>query len=570
MRMYRLCAISSALLLSSCAGSLQTTPNLLRTDRLSAALPGATYALPRLQYDLFVTRYLSSCPGEIGREGKPTRLGFAVEVKAPASYQPGESYAVDFSKLGGIARTGSFAIEWHDNGTLKAIGVKGEDQTGAIIQDLAKTALSVWSAAGVGSVTELGYASNIRITGNLASTLAAPVVEQPTPVTHITCSPTGLAAVRALKSQLHLLEEAKNEADEIRKATEAASSRASLKLLTRRDRERLSRQFVRLDQLDGAVRSITDSLGNLKKGLGVETKKKWSGDYSKAVRDQRVALGVEQDDVVRLSALLAESSAPLPSEASKADLKARQQTPHCYGGSATVTTCLADQLELKTNFATDEPIDRYCDEGETLNCLRTIQSSSKGYQDGADNVADRGVFVRDPTIGRLLVCRGFAKVCDLDSDQAGLEPSFIPQFGQLRFIPFVIRPFEGRTLNVDVAKDGRVTKLVYSTDKAMLAQIAAAAANVSGQGEAGVEKREARRRTDEDYSYKKTVQKEQDEIDRLTRQIALKDVQAKLNDPQGAVIIEIAELESQRSLAEARRARLEAEQKLEALLSASE
>lgn len=562
MRYSKILALLCALLTSSCAGSLQTSPNIYRTDRLSGALQGATYSLPRLQYEVTVDRYLASCPDERDSDGNPTRLAFATEVNAETSYQPGESYVVDFSHLAGIARTASFGIEKYSDGTLKSIGVQGEDQTGQIIQDLTKAALSAWSAGTTGAGASLINYSNatsmISIDGTDAP--ASPSV------THIACSATALATVHALNAELAALEKLKTEADEIRRLTTAATTRASLKLLTVKDRERLSTQFEKLDQLEGDVGAITASLDKLKKVLGTQTKTIWKGDYSKSSREQKLDLNVDRDEFIRLATLLKSSSEYVPAAISKDDMKALAQAPACSGRNASVAECLKAQLELKTNFATNEPIDNYCKDGELNNCLRTSAAGAPGYQDAADSVPDRGLFVRDPLVGKLLICRAFENVCNLDTDLAGLEPKYIPQLGQLRFIPFVIRPFEGRTLNIDVAEDGRVTKMVYSTDKAMLAQIAATVAGVAGQFDASAEKMEARRRVDEDYRHSQSVLKEQDSIDHLTRQIALKDAQKALNDPQSAVKAEVAVLEAQRSLAEARRARIEAEQKLEEML----
>jgi len=527
------------LALSACVGALHTTPDSVRTAALDQALEGATYSLPRLEYDVTVVRYLSSCPGK-DDEGKPTQLDFSLEAKAAATYQRGETYRVDFSKIGGIARTGKFSIETHENGTLKAIGASAEDQTGQIIQDLTKTALSVWSAAGA-----------VPAAGREPASIAG----EPQ---FVDCKADTRAKLAELNTIASRLETNGKKAEEIKKLTEAMASRASLKLLTLADRQKLSAKFAELDQLDADIRADGKLLAKNKKALGVESKTSWKGDYAQAYNAQALPLSVPGEDLVRMANLFElkpiEPSAPQPKE---------PLPKQCFGEEAALDTCVTAMTATSSAFATDQPVMRTCAEGSDA-CFSEPGPKDAVYQ-SRDAFSDPGIFVRDPVIARLLLC--FARtspVCTMDNDKAGLEPQFTPQLGQLRFIPFKVRAFEGRSFALQMSKEGRLTKLEYSTDKAMLAGIAASAANISGQVEAALDKREERRRKDEEYAHKMSVQKEQDEIDALNRQIALKEATAKLApDPLEAVKLETAELQAMKALAEAKSARIEAEQKLE-------
>lgn len=549
--------------LSACVGALQTTPDIVRTNALNEALQGATYSLPMLDYEVTVTRYLSSCPGDVAN-GKPTQLDFALDAKATGSYQRGESFRVDFSKLGGIARTGKFSIETHDNGTLKSIGASGEDQTGQIIQDLTKTALSAVAAVETGGASALagtGFAEYASTSGNIKGFGA--VVAPPEPRYQVVCKAETKAKLVGLGATAEAIKKRTDQVEDAKKLIETMSSRASLKLLTKGDREKLSRQFAILDQLDAQIRVLSKLLATQKKALGTVAKVAWKTDYSKRYNAQSLAVTIEEEHRVRLSLLLDRVPiGTLPGPAVDDQLPTA-----CYGPGAAPSTCVEAMIETRMAFATDEPVMVKCEEGAPT-CFSS-PTKSDAVRHAYDGQSDPGIFVRDPVIARLLLCFKRSGVrCTPVNDQAGLEPQFTPQLGQLRFIPFKVRPFEGRSFALQMSKEGRVSKLEYSTDKAMLASASATAANVAAQVETALDKRETRRRGDDDYWHKRSSRDAQDQIDSLNRQIALKEATTKLaDDPLGSVKNETLELQAQKALAEAKAARIEAEQKLERLLN---
>lgn len=551
--------------LTACSGSLQTLPDLTRTQQLNHALPGASYALPKLEYDLEVRQYLQSCPGAIAADGKATRLSFAVEVKAEPQYQQGERYLVDFSKLGGIARTGKFDIEWHPNGTLKSLGATADDKTGEILVDLTKAALSVWSM-------KMPVSRSSSMAGDGGKNLLANAVQR---VKHIACSSAAKADVALLTARIDDLEGIKGKADKIVKYTERAISRATLRLLTKRDREQLSARFEALEILEAQSRTLSSEIETIKGRLGSINKVNWSGSYRAAHDEQEVDLALSLADVAKLQRLLVES-VDTPPTSLLFDV-AVQEAPACYGAGANVSTCLKELTDIDSGLATDAPIQRRCavpDEGEpnkpsSADCITITGKTYKAVVDAGDRRPDRGVFVRDPVIGRLLICRATRSKCDIAGDKAGLEPSFMPQFGQLRFIPFVVRPFEGRSLSLQLSEDGRVTKLSYSTDKAMLATMAKAAADITGQVDAAIDKRETKRRSDQAYFRAQAIEKEQGAIDAINRQLTMKEAIAKRDNPLAPMTAETVQLQTESALIVARRTKLEAEAALQALTTPS-
>ena len=95
--------------------------------------------------------------------------------------------------------------------------------------------------------------------------------------------------------------------------------------------------------------------------------------------------------------------------------------------------------------------------------------------------------------------------------------------------------------------------------------MAKAAADVAGQVDAALDKRETKRRTDLAYSRAQAIQTEQDEIDAINRQLTMKEAIAKRDSPLAPITAETAQLQTESALTIARRTKLEAEAALQAL-----
>jgi hypothetical protein len=146
-------AAVAALCLGGCATSLSTLPDREQTQ-VGDAMMGTPYALPMLQYDVTLTRTLSSCPDDRdwsfgGRDFvlRAGSLAIATKADAKASYGPGERYTVDYRALEAPFKTSSFSFVTNPNKTLKSIGASAEDQTGDVIKSVVSTALTVASLA---------------------------------------------------------------------------------------------------------------------------------------------------------------------------------------------------------------------------------------------------------------------------------------------------------------------------------------------------------------------------------------------------------------------------------------
>ncbi len=174
-----LLATTASLSLSACTTSLQSLPDLDRTDAYRQAIPGSTYALPMLTYDIAVTRALTNCASAvvlppIVADDKKTAvkleslwrggMQIALSGKATPEMIVGERYKFNPAKLVGPSKTTNFVMTyWEGTDLLKGVNSTMDDQTGQILGDLVATGLAVSSIvigpaglAGAAGVKTLG------------------------------------------------------------------------------------------------------------------------------------------------------------------------------------------------------------------------------------------------------------------------------------------------------------------------------------------------------------------------------------------------------------------------------
>ncbi|MEO6214842.1 MAG: hypothetical protein ABIO86_02330 [Sphingomonas sp.] len=137
---------------------LAVSPDRIVTADHDLALPGATYSLPMLQYDVTVTRTLTACPTKVeipaGADGVKgvfwtDDLAVDLGVTAVANQISGERYRINYSKLDSWMKTTSFTIEYQPGGgdLLKSVNVSVEDHSGEVVGNVVKAGLAVASVA---------------------------------------------------------------------------------------------------------------------------------------------------------------------------------------------------------------------------------------------------------------------------------------------------------------------------------------------------------------------------------------------------------------------------------------
>ncbi|MBV8687404.1 MAG: hypothetical protein JOZ90_13160 [Alphaproteobacteria bacterium] len=549
--------ISGATILSGCAGSLQTSPYRQRTEDRAGALRGVTYALPMVQYQLKLRRWLAECPGT-DPDGKTTALKFGVEVTGEKEYVPGEAYNVDYERLAGFLRTSSFEIKYWPNGTLKSIGASAEDHTADAIKDTVKTVLSVASAAASMGVMLAGPVSQNGGDGEAMAVCSAAAAQQVDELRRLN------AALKEKTKKLELL----------RKDLERIQTQAAVRLVRTADRQRLLTLFDDLRDHEAQIAAANERINALKEALSIDETLQWNsavgGDL---VQSRSYALSAEQAG--KLAAMLTAGHGPKldpGSEEARQDAKRRALAPACFGGEINLVNCVKQNLDLTSAVHFPSPLPA-CPAGGAgtgaSECLESVRSADARYRNARDGTPDAGIFVREPVQARLLFCRkarlSAGKTCSPAEDEGKLDAAYFPQFGQLRYLPLRVGTFQAREMALSLTEEGKIESFTYKSTKAPGQVLAATAADVAGQIDAAFEKRETERRSDAEYAAQQANADIQAEITRLTKEAELK----KLKDPPQAdplkpVRDETAALEVQTALLKAKLAQRLAEQALAA------
>jgi hypothetical protein len=544
-----------SLLVGGCAGTLETRPYRERTDRVGAALRGVTYSLPKLQYEVKLTRWLSECPGEVSPEGKPSALRFTVDVEAKPRYVPGEAYTVDYERLAGLFRTSNFEMKWYPSGNLKSMGAGAEDKTGEVIGNVVKTGLAVASAAmGVPPVTALAGQS---LSGSEVGGREG-----------VVCSAAAHQLVREARDHKQKLKDQADLLKKIKTDIERIQSRAAVKLIDATDRQKLLDAFA---AIDAAEATIEDSRGKLAKAvakLGVSQEFLWDSRMDQSAAAQIQAYGFTDPQRDKLASLLALGAlAPAAPSEQAEDEKRRAAAPACFGEEADPRDCVAQQLDLKSVVQVDTPM-KPCPIGSP-DCVATVSADDPRYRDARDSTPDEGIFVREPLQARLLFCRASlmkGSECTPEKDEGKLTTAFFPQLGQLRYLPLRVGTFQAREMTLALTEEGRIESFSYKSTKAVGQAVAATLADVATQVDAALEKRETERRSDLDYARAQVTGATQTEINRITKELELKKLRAPATvNPLQPILDETATLQAEIALLRAKLSKAHAEAALSAL-----
>ena len=277
------------------------------------------------------------------------------------------------------------------------------------------------------------------------------------------------------------------------------------------------------------------------------------------------------------------ASPPKPSEGPSA----------CKPGdpSLDVSACLTASLQLAMRLDTVEMNGgRFLEGGcagldpefPTLDCRKMLELPTSGVSGGrvtggsgrsatlgsevvdawefrnGEAVPKGGVFIRQPVRARLLVCRG--ATCDANTSENLLvvdpkaAPTFAPQLGQLRFLPFRNVAFQSNELALELAADGTIAKFEYRDKAAIAAGMAATAAAIAKQADDD----RTKRRDEAAKARTQGVADLQAEIDAHEKEARLIELRTPKTADQLAADREIADLKARTALLDAKFARQKA------------
>jgi len=529
----------AALLLGGCVGKLETRPYRERTPTLGGALRGVTYSLPKLQYEIKLTRSLAECPGGTDEEGKPTALKFRVEVAETPQYVPGEAYTVNYDRLAGLLRTSSFEIKYWPNGNLKSLGAGAEDKTADFVKDAVKTGLSIASIASGSAVPQMAAAQLVP-----GRTKAAGDIQV------LGCTTEAEALVAEQKELRAYLKERGKKLLGLVKDAERILARAAVRLKNEADREDLIRLFALIDNEEAGIATANERLTEIADELGVTETLVWNSDF-RAVAVQAWDYKLSDDQQAKLAGLLETVWVKPAAAGDSADAARRTLAPACFDTATDDRKkCVREHLELRAGLHVQGHL-KPCPEprGDLRECVGEAgptyrretalrDTVNRRYRDARDERADSGVFVREPVRARLLFCRsaglGEKGRCTTERDEGKIKEAYFPQLGQLRYLPLRVGPFQAREMALALAEDGRVESFTYKSTRAAAAGFAAMAADVVGQVDAAMEKIETERRSDLAYAREQQVAGLTTELAVLTKEeeIAAKKAPASVNPLQ--------------------------------------
>lgn len=105
---------------------------------------GIVYHLPQAQFEIALTRELTSCDPDTMTENvfHPV-VETSVEVKDSYVADPGQQYVIDYSELNGPTKVTELTVDRYPNGTLKSINGNIDDRTQQITGNFLRGAVSV-------------------------------------------------------------------------------------------------------------------------------------------------------------------------------------------------------------------------------------------------------------------------------------------------------------------------------------------------------------------------------------------------------------------------------------------
>lgn len=584
---------AASVLLGGCVGKLEIRPNRGFTAS-EGALRGVSYALPKVRYEVKLSRTLSECPAGLV-DGKPTALKFGVSATATPTMVPGESYTLYYDKLPGWLRTANFEIKHYPNGTLKSVGASAEDKTGEVLNSLAKTAFSIASVVGLSS-----------------GDVPPPVTKA---ATIVRCTDAAALLVKEtrqidtdLKTATDLLTGYEKDAGRLRAAGAA-------RLIDAAGKKRFLVLFDDIKKVEADIARLKKRQDELGKELGVTESIVWNGGVTAPDYAKPYPLSPAQRD--KLAKLLVISAPPTDYPQDEAEAKRQALMTACYNSGANIDNCLNQQLAVRSGVYLEQDLLK-CgeDSADDVECSVEIAATDPRYQSARDSVPDSGIFIREPMVGRLLFCRetllalpaaaqepapqgpqagglgsqgdtqagtnggsgatgtrggslegqGQAQaaqphaaaqqavpVCTVAQDEAKILAGDFPQFGQLRYFPLRVGTFQAREMALSLTETGRLESFTYKSTKAPALGLASTAADIAGQYDAYREKRETERRDDVKAERAEEIAAIQQDIDRITKAAELKKLQTPPSvDPLKAVKDNTAVEEAELALAQAK------------------
>jgi hypothetical protein len=510
-------AVSLALLLGSCGCSTQLVAVRVKNPD-STPLAGAPYNLTFTQWDITVTRRLSSC-GQIDGNGNTTKamvVSVKLERERKEERDPEREYVIDFSSLRSFFKTSSIEVAYHDNGTLKSVNAAAED---AAADTIAGVAQAVGKLAAVPDVpSEKKTDTGISLMQGRPLDPAEQERKKPASL----CTDTVEALLKSIAGKESAVKQAKNKLEEVtvdlKRLTDMSAAMGQS--WGRKERKELLLQIKLLYEARNELAKLDEEL---------------QADLEKVTYTDKVTW-------------------PASGQAS-ADL--RSAVP-------LIKPLTGDQIK-KWVDPSDPERQKLAAEtlaAETSLWVRLVATSRIGRADPCKNGQCRdeqiqGLKYRMPAPGALLLCR--SERCDSarHADVLDADETLVSQLGPVLTLPLKNYPFMNQTISATFDKAGQPITLGY-TEKAGAPKAANALGALSDQI---AKVREARQPKSE-------LEKIKEEVDLLKAKADLAAAKKALEPAKYADQTEAAEaFKADTTVLQAQLAKLQAQAALDAALA---
>lgn len=518
------------------------------------AVRGVSYAMPAVQYEIVVMRTLENCdvPGD---------PKIAVTAEASSRIVPGERYELDPSSLSSIFKVSSVGVEFYDDlGTLKAFNAAADDKTGDILVDLVKVGVGV-ASAGAGNAglavaaaakavtTEQAYAKVLK-SGELQGLLEGFGQAGAASAAKVGCSALARTRLATLDVETGKLKAATAELGRLNRAVDRQKILASYKGFDATAMKGLIALVVKQQAASEAMDSANKAVGKALAKLQTKSTFRWPRITS-ARTPVRFPIGeVPFDPNPDEEAAICENLV----------VTGQPAGDRCRFAQAAFGTLTATRVRLVL-------------EADQIHATKGIPALTRAINTKG---ANKGVLVREPARGMLVVERATTEASKFDGDNwervlTG-DPQWISQLGTVRFLPFASGPFENEALSLSLRKDGRIETVKYESKDSALARAAAAAAKASKEIADASESRETERRSDAEYASKQVAAARAEQIAVFDHDITILKKQAEKiaagktpSDAEQAAQVALAQAQADIAQKTAQRDQLKLQQEIDAL-----
>jgi hypothetical protein len=490
--------------LAGCTTSLKTGPDTVRSAQ-NEALPGISYALPMLQYDVKVTYKLQRCPGDW--DGNKD-LAVGVETAATGAYVAGERYLVDYRSLTNALKITNFTIEtFSETGTLKGINSSAEDKTADALKAVTELGISAASIA-----TGSPFAG-IQSKDKVAERVKAFIDQGLVVPTEVVCTTKTLASLSARKASIDRIKTITTELTGKAKQAEQISIRANLKMSQANDANdlfQLHKDYLALSEELAAKQALIDETD---KAFSLEDHWFWPTKYDDAAGTQPLtprakawAAGLFEGEPAKQKApdrAVLEAKLTHFNVQSEEDRQVRAAISLVLRDLAQVCTsldvgdCLTPHMGIYASLETGRPAISPCTKATAAAGSPEFKEQYAACPVVGTQESAPGIFVREPIKAQLILC-GRGQPCYGTATKPRHEGALLnaPQLGQLRFVQLTNKAFQNNALVVSLNKDGTVEKLQYENKAAIAAAALASISANTAKADSYLAKSRDQRETD--------------------------------------------------------------------------